>query len=195
MKAQTVWATCLVALVAVCLPLVPSAQTSPQRAPAQPNNAGTYRVTGPYSYQNLAVFLIHGPERLPGRNILTLSEALQQRKVVVYETREVNTLAIENVSNEEVFVQSGDIVKGGQQDRMLGVDMIVPPKSGRISIDAFCVEHGRWTKRGAETVTRFDSSTERAATKDMKVAANRARSQTEVWNEVARAQDKLSTNV
>ena len=195
MKAQTLLATCVVALVAVCLPLVPSAQTKLQRAPAQAPSAGTYRVTGPYAYQNLAVFLIHGPDRLPGQNILTLAEALKQRKVVVYETREVNTLAIENVSDEEVFVQSGDIVKGGQQDRMLGVDMIVPPRSGRIPVDAFCVEHGRWTKRGAESSGRFDSSTERAATKDLKVAANRARSQTEVWNEVARAQDKLSANV
>jgi hypothetical protein len=194
MKAQTVLATCLVAFVAVCLPLVPSAQTKLHHAPAQ-NAAGTYRVTGPYSYQNLAVFLIHGPDRLPGKNILTLSEALKQRKVIVYETREVNQLAIENVSNEEVFVQSGDIVKGGQQDRMLGVDMIVPAKSGRIPVDAFCVEHGRWTKRGAESSGRFDSSTERVATKDMKVAANRARSQSQVWNEVARAQDKLSTNM
>jgi hypothetical protein len=194
MKAQTLLATCVVVLVAVCLPLVPSAQIKLQHAPAQ-NAAGTYRVTGPYAYQNLAVFLIHGPDRLPGKNILTLSEALKQRKVIVYETREVNQLAIENVGDEEVFVQSGDIVKGGQQDRMLGVDMIVPAKSGRIPVDAFCVEHGRWTKRGAESSGRFDSSTERVATKDMKVAANRARSQSQVWNEVARAQDKLSANM
>src|SRR2546421_6281894 len=193
MKVQTLLATLAVVVLAVCLPLVPPALTQTHhRPPAPPPTADAYRVTGPYTYQNLAVFLIHGPDRLPGQNILTLSEALQQRKVIVYETREVNTLAIENVSNEEVFVQSGDIVKGGQQDRMLGVDMIVPPRSGRIPVDAFCVEHGRWTKRGAESSGRFDSSTERAATKDLKVAANRARSQTEVWNEVARAQDKLS---
>ena len=194
MKAQTFSAIRVIALVAVCLPLVPFAQTQRGRAPAQ-TPAGSYRVTGPYAYQNLAVFLIHGPDKLPGKNILTLSEALKQRKVIVYETREVNQLAIENVSDEEVYVQSGDIVKGGQQDRMLGVDMIVPPKSGRIPVDAFCVEHGRWTKRGAESSARFESSTERVATKDLKVAANRARSQSEVWNQVSVAQDKLSANV
>ena len=196
MKAQTLLATCLVAFVAVCLPLVPSAQTKLQRPPAQNNAAGTYRVTGPYAYQNLAVFLIHGPNRLPGKTILTLSEALKQRKVIVYETQSVNTLAIENIGDEEVFVQSGDIVKGGQQDRMLGVDMIVPAKSGRIPVDAFCVEHGRWTKRGAESSGRFDSSTERVATKELKMAANsRTRSQSQVWHEVTRAQDKLSANM
>ena len=34
-------------------------------------------------------------------------------------------LSIENVSSEEVYVQSGDIVKGGQQDRMMAVDLIL----------------------------------------------------------------------
>ena len=196
MKVQTLLATLAVVVLAVCLPLVPSALTQTHhRPPAPPPAADAYRVTGPYTYQNLAVFLIHGPDKLPGQNFLTLSEALRQRKVVVYETRSVNTLAIENVSNEQVFVQSGDIVKGGQQDRMLGVDMLVPPHSGRISIDAFCVESGRWTRRGNESSGRFDSSTERVATKDLKIAANQARSQTEVWNKVAEAQDKLSANV
>src|SRR5437868_3380467 len=196
MKAQKLLATFMVALLAVCLPLVPSALTQTHhRAPAPQASADAYKITGPYTYQNLAVFLIHGPDKLPGQNFLTLSEALRQRKVVVYETRSVNTLAIENVSNEQVFVQSGDIVKGGQQDRMLGVDMLVPPHSGRISIDAFCVESGRWTRRGSESSGRFDSSTERVATKDLKIAANQARSQTEVWNKVAEAQDKLSANV
>src|SRR5205085_487050 len=196
MKAQKLLATFVVVVLAVCLPLVPSAVTQTHhRAPAPQPTADAYKVTGPYTYQNLAVFLIHGPDKLPGQNFLTLSEALKTRKVIVYETRSVNTLAIENVSNEQVFVQSGDIVKGGQQDRMLGVDMLVPPHSGRISIDAFCVESGRWTRRGGESASRFDSSTERVATKDLKIAANQARSQTEVWNRVAEAQDRLSANV
>src|SRR5205085_9450000 len=196
MKVQTLLATLAVVVLAVCLPLVPSALTQTHhRAPAPPPTADAYRVTGPYTYQNLAVFLIHGPDKLPGQNFLTLSEALKQRKVIVYETRSVNQLAIENVSNEQVFVQSGDIVKGGQQDRVLGVDMLVPPHSGRISVDAFCVESGRWTRRGSESVGRFDSSTERVATKDLKLAVNQSRSQTEVWNKVAEGQEKLSANV
>ena len=197
MKASMSVATLLVVFMAVCLPLVPFAATQQHRAPARVQNtsAGDYKVTGPYTYQNLAVFLIHGPERMPGQNFVTLSEALQRKQVIVYETQNVNELAIENVSNEQVYVQSGDIVKGGQQDRMLGVDMIVPPKSGRIKIDAFCVEHGRWTRRGGESAGRFDSSTERVATRELKLAANQTRSQTEVWQKVEEAQNKLSANV
>ncbi|HYP02628.1 MAG TPA: DUF6569 family protein, partial [Pyrinomonadaceae bacterium] len=122
------------------------ALTTPQaKGQATENNAAVtdYKISGPYTHKNLAVFLIHGKDKLAGKSFLTLHEALRQRKVVVYETKNVNELAIENLSRyEEVYVQSGDIVKGGQQDRMLGVDLIVPPRSGKISISAFCVESG-----------------------------------------------------
>src|SRR5437773_10082034 len=117
-----------------------------------------YKLSGPYSYKNLTIFLIHGKGQLEGKNFLTLQEALEQKKVIVYETKQVNELAIENVSNEDVYVQSGDIVKGGQQDRMLAVDLIVPPKSGRMASAAFCVESGRWSRRGGEQAAVFVSS-------------------------------------
>lgn len=50
---------------------------------------------------------------------------------MVYETKDVNELSVENRSHKDIYVQSGDIVKGGQQDRVLAVDLIVPPRSGK----------------------------------------------------------------
>ena len=73
----------------------------------------------------------------------------------MHETGNVNELQIENLGTDEVFVQSGDIVKGGQQDRVLTVSLLLPPKSGRIPIASFCVEQGRWTARGKEDVKTF----------------------------------------
>jgi hypothetical protein len=154
-----------------------------------------YRISGPYTHRNLTVFLVHGKDLLPGRNFLTLQEALAQKKVRVYETKEVNELAIQNFSNQDVYVQAGDIVRGGEQDRMISIDFIVPPKSGRMPIAAFCVESGRWSKRGAEQAAYFSSSENFAATKELKLAAKRARSQEAVWANVSVAQDKLSKNV
>jgi len=154
-----------------------------------------YRLSGPYSHKNLSIFLVHGNQSEPAKPFLTLQEALAQKKVVVYETKSVNELAIENLSDMDVYVQSGDIVKGGDQDRMISVDFIVPPKSGRMPIAAFCVESGRWTRRGSEASANFSSSENVVAAKDLKLAAKRANSQEAVWANVTVAQDKLSNNV
>jgi hypothetical protein len=160
----------------------------------KPQGQDEYRLEGPFTRDNLTVFLIHGKDKIKGATFLTLQEALVQKKVIVRETREVNELSIENISSEEVYVQSGDIVKGGQQDRMMAVDLILPPRSGKIGISAFCVENGRWSKRGTEEVTNFGSSANVIAGRELKLAAKSAGSQGEVWKQVAVAQDKLSAN-
>lgn len=161
----------------------------------KPQQKDDYRLEGPFTEGNLAVFLIHGKDKIKGQTFLTLEEALIQKKVIVRETREVNRLTIQNVSSEEVYVQSGDIVKGGAQDRMLVVDLILPPRSAEIPISAFCVEHGRWSQRGNESSSVFSSSSNSVASREVKLAAKLKSSQSEVWREVSVAQDKLSTTV
>ena len=157
--------------------------------------AANYTITGPYSHKNLTIFLLHGEDQKVGKPPLTLQEAMGEKKVIVHETGDVNNLSIENVSNEEVYVQSGDIVKGGRQDRVLAMDLIVPPKSGKMPIASFCVEHGRWSGRGQETVAMFGSSEKSLNSKDLKIAAKHKASQQEVWDKVAQSQAKLGTGV
>jgi hypothetical protein len=162
--------------------------------------AGSYAVSQPYACDNLTIFLIHGEEKLPEAHFLTLQEALEQKKLIVHETGNVNELAIENLSLEEVYMQAGDIVKGGLQDRVFAFDVIVPAKSGKIPTGAFCVEKGRWRPRKAETGedepdSLFRSSAERVHTKDLKLAVLAYRSQAEVWDKVSEAQDKLSAKL
>jgi len=176
------------AAAAVCIPLFST------KILAGPQRAGDYTLSGPFTHDNLTVFLIHGPNRMT-RNLLSLEEAIDQHKVVVFETRNVNELSIENVSSEDVFIESGDIVKGGAQDRTLKDDLILPAKSGKVNLSAFCVEHGRWTRRGDEPVESFNSARQAVATKELKLAVKQKASQTEVWNQVAQAQDKLSSRL
>ncbi len=91
---------------------------------------------------------------------LTLQEALAKGNVQVVETGRVNELQIENTGGEQVFIQAGDIVKGGKQDRVLTVSLLLPAKSGRVPIASFCVEQGRWSARGKEDHAKFSSAKE-----------------------------------
>ena len=127
------------------------------------------RISGPFVHENLAVYFIHG-KSAPGNVPLTLEEAMAKGVVKVRETSNVNQLEIENLGLDDVFVQSGDIVKGGKQDRTLMVSLVLPPKSGSIPIASFCVEQGRWTARGREDASQFSAASAAVPSREMKLA-------------------------
>jgi hypothetical protein len=185
---------CLLLSLPVGLFLKALAQKPAPKPTDTPGAPTDYRLSGPYTHDNLTVFLVHGKDQTT-KTFLTLQEALAQKKVRIYETKEVNELAIRNFSNQDVYIQAGDIVRGGDQDRMISVDFIVPPRSGRMPIAAFCVESGRWNKRGNEDSSSFSASSNMFALKDLKLAAKSENSQQAVWENVKVAQDKLATNV
>lgn len=171
-----------------------------------------YRLSGPYVHNNLAIYFVHG-KSAAGPVPLTLQEAMAKGAVHVHETSNVNELQIENLSDREVFVQSGDIVKGGKQDRVLMVSLVLPPKSGRLPIASFCVEQGRWSARGREDTSRFSSADAALPSREAKMAMKaprpasssadaRARRSSDtgerqqaVWSSVASTQNRLAGNV
>jgi hypothetical protein len=131
--------------------------------------AANVQISGPHVHDNLAVYFVHGASA-SGPVPLTLDEALANGSVQVIETGEVNELRIENTGAEEVFIQSGDIVKGGKQDRVLTVSFILSAHSGQVPIASFCVERGRWTARGTEDASTFASATEALPSREAKLA-------------------------
>jgi hypothetical protein len=153
---------------------------------------GQYRITGPFNHSNLSIFFIHSDDAGRSENLITLEEAMEDGSIVVHETGNVEELMIENNSDNPVFIHSGDIVKGGRQDRVLRYDLVIMPKSGKIPLPSFCVEGGRWSQRGDEDATRFGRANYMIAGKDIKLAAKGKGSQQEVWSEVSRMQDGLS---
>jgi hypothetical protein len=163
---------------------------------AMPALAAVGTVSGPFAHGNLQVFLVHGNTQLEHRHYATLSEALEEGIVVVKETGNVQELSIENLSKElTVFLNAGDIVKGGRQDRTVRDDLILPPLSGRVPLATFCVEHGRWTRRGGENAAGFSANTKALSSRREKLAARYDLSQSEVWSGVAEQQSKLNENV
>ena len=153
-------------------------------------------ISGPYPCRNLQIFLVHGETQLDERRYATLAEALEKGLLVVKETGNVQELTIENRSKDvSVFLNAGDIVKGGRQDRTVQDDLILPPLSGPLPLKTFCVESGRWTKRGAEDAMAFSASSKALSSRQQKVAARYERDQTRVWSGVAQQQYMLSESV
>jgi hypothetical protein len=148
---------------------------------------------GPYTHENLAVYVLRGSTS-DARAYITLDEGLAARTVEVREKgaragqdqSEVNTLEIENKSDTWLFVHAGDIVKGGKQDRTIMTDFLLAPHSAPQPIDAFCVEHGRWTA-GRDGLA-FRNNPGIVAGASLKRAIQTEKSQPRVWQEVARAE-------
>jgi hypothetical protein len=175
--------------------ILPIALATLTAAAVNAGPATDYKISGPYTSNNLSIYLVHASEKTSGKTYMTLDEALEHRLVIVYETSDVNTLLIANISKDEVYIQSGDIVKGGKQDRVVKEDMILPEMSGKVQIQVFCVEHGRWTQRGSESAGHFESSKQSISGNAMKIAVRSDGDQREVWSKVAEAQDRLEKNI
>src|SRR5437868_7850258 len=97
-------------------------------------------VSGPYTHENLAIFLFHGADEIDGGGYASLTEAFEKKHVLVHETGTVGQLEVENLSETiDIFIQAGDVLKCGRQDRTIAIDFIIPARSGCIPIPAFCV--------------------------------------------------------
>ncbi|MDX2156628.1 MAG: DUF6569 family protein [Hyphomicrobiaceae bacterium] len=129
-------------------------------------------ISTPVVHENIALYFLRG-QSAEGPVPLTLQEALSKGTVEVHETGSVRELRIENKGNEAVFVQLGDIVKGGRQDRVLQVSLLLQPNSGMVPIGAYCVERGRWSARGKEDARRFALSETMLPSREAKVAIAR----------------------
>jgi len=172
--------------------------------PSFADTPAAHRLGQPVTYENLTIFPVRGDKTASKSVPITLQEAMQKGVLRVRETSNVNSLEIENTGDKDVFIQAGDIVKGGKQDRVLSVDMVLGPKSGPVPIASFCVEQGRWQKRGNEKADSFASSTTALPSRAMTLAAQApaaqsprgvAEPQQKMWSGVQEVQRKLADNL
>lgn len=171
-------------------------QSTPQADPDTPTQTSFemeekgLRISGPYVHDNLAVYLVHSKVS-DDREFITLDEGLASKMVEVTEKEEeeVSELQIENRSDLPLFIQEGDRLVGGKQDRIIGLSMVVPPKSGRMPVPAFCIEEGRWSGAGMAFGAVANSA---LAPQRVRVASKVAGDQGKVWEEVAEQRGVLA---
>jgi len=150
---------------------------------------GGLTVTGPYAVANLAVYLLHSDER-DDREFLTLDQGMTSGLVTVSEkaSASVQELLIENRSDHPLFLQEGDRLVGGKQDRTIYASLVIPANSGERRIPTFCVEPGRWVAAGGNV--EFDTAQSGAlAPRGVRLAAKIGKNQGEVWREVGEYRD------
>ena len=143
------------------------------------------RVGRPVSHGGLTLFpLVPGKDGGSGKKIgeiRTMDEALEAGSLVIRETGRgvVGTLIGEDRGDAPVLLMAGEILAGGKQNRTLRQDVLLPPRSGDISIPTYCVEEGRWR----EKTTKFDSGGT-LAHPSLRKEALRAAPQAKIWQEV-----------
>jgi hypothetical protein len=161
--------------------------------PAQPASTSTSTSTKGRTFElgqvigNLTIYPVLMTQQSDPGAIVSLEVAMGAHTAEIRELTEasVNSLAIENKGDAPVFVLAGTILKGGKQDRQVGQDFIIEPHK-TATIDAFCVEHGRWNgnRNGKLTQGKFASSQTIALSK-VRVAGQYKKNQSEVWSKVA----------
>lgn len=196
------------------------------------------QVLAPVSYKNLTIFPVRGQDAQGSDAYITLDEGTKagtvvitersgqsaqapirhpraahaQRQNVVYSSgASVNELALVNRSGKKLLLLAGEVVVGGKQDRIVQEDRLIPPVSIPVSLNVFCVEHGRWTPRTAgynagggsgrsaaapmeaPDDTKF-SSLGAVAHPKLRAAAQDKKVQGEVWKEVSENNAKLGTS-
>jgi hypothetical protein len=144
-----------------------------------------YDIQGPFTHQGLTVFLLCS-NRQESTDFLTLDEGLKEGLVTITEQEHerVGALSIDNQSDRPLYLQEGERLIGGKQDRTIVSSLVIPPHSGKSAVPTFCVEHNRWVEGTKGRVFGF-SVNPALAPKGVRGAAKVEGSQDRVWGCVA----------
>ena len=175
---NTVRCAALAGLLAV---LLAGLSTPTELKAASIKDFGEVRINGPHTHRNLSLYILllrDNPGRRP--DYITLTEGLRTGVVTIREAdnARVGRLLISNNASSRLFLQVGQVLKGGKQDRTLQVSFVVPAKTIDVPIPSFCVEQSRWSGRKG-----FDSGGLIVPARVR--SAIQAGSQDRVWGEVA----------
>ena len=138
--------------------------------------SGEFLIGEPLRYENLAVFPVRTQEVKNDDRFITLDEGLKAGTVEVREVGarpaanvsaesadddpfadvldqvvagDVNHVHVVNTSDRPLYLMPGEIIVGGKQDRCIASETIVEADSQSVSVEVYCVEHGRWHRRNS----------------------------------------------
>jgi hypothetical protein len=140
------------------------------------------KMLSPIAYRQLTIIPIVATGEVPDTSkYLTLKEGLAKKLVSVTEMEgggQVNAVHVANTSSRPLLLLGGEVILGGQQDRIIGNTTILAAGE-TMTVGVFCVEHGRWSGEGGFNALggMIDTSTRAKAEFD--------HNQMGVWDSVA----------
>ncbi|MEZ4995530.1 MAG: DUF6569 family protein [Saprospiraceae bacterium] len=162
-----------------------------------------------WQYENLRLIPIVADEEFLESNsavsgLKTLSEAIENHRFRISEKKPygrfedsgaVNSLTVQNKTEDNILLLSGDIVQGGRQDRVVGDDQVIAARSLK-DIPVFCVEPHRWTYHNTtdeEAASKAEndkifafSGYYHVAAGDIRQTLSSSKDQQEVWDKVGK---------
>ena len=166
-----------------------------------------------FTFENLRLYPIIARDsfKLAFKNLskfTPLKQALDQKKIIINEKGNggtVNSVTVQNVSKDTIIINSGEVIKGGQQDRVINEDLVLYPGSGKKDLAVFCVEQGRWSPRNESlsSTNRSNSSggaafsaTYNFSAPSLRKVVTKDKDQSKVWQKVKEinAENKTETS-
>jgi len=114
-----------------------------------------FGVANALSSGNLSVYLVRGADAATAP--LTLEQGLAGGFLKVHES-EKRPIEVENLSGRSIFIQAGDMLRGGLQDQVAVYDYVIRPHSGRVSIETLCVDPFRSAARTGDSAKLFEKA-------------------------------------
>lgn len=143
-----------------------------------------------WQYKNLQLIPIKYKERNTETSFtttkksppITFAQALAEHKIKVQEMQyemgaDVNWLQVTNHSKQYVILQSGEILEGGKQDRMIGETKFIAPGTTDY-VNVFCVEKRRWDEKPRSFTYQG------VANSEVRKAMDVSGMQADVWKEI-----------
>ena len=130
------------------------------------------RVLSTARHGNLTIFYLQSDDT-SSREFISLDSALRAQEVEIQENG-THTPIIRNLAHHYVFVPSGTLLRGGQQDRIIAFDNVLEPKGPDQRFKVFCIEKERSFQRGSEPLMVFSSAQYLAPSAALRMAPKHA---------------------
>ncbi len=143
----------------------------------------------PWTFRNLKLIPVRyvagmGNSGLVSNKLTSVQDAILKNNLRITEMpkgeAEVPVIVIKNTGKTDVFINSGEILSGGKQDRMVSGSFVLKPGRKRNLIDVVCVEKNRWQKKAQKFTYN------RPADMRLRKALNSKQQQRAVWEEIDR---------